>query len=484
MVDDGLVNAPVVNPLALTRHLTEWRASHDGDAAYRSLADALKRLVLDGRLPLDAKLPGERRLAEALGLSRITVTAALDRLRADGFVISRVGSGSFTALPSGAGDQRDPLHHRDGSGVIDMATAVVPASEHVHAAYAQALASLPIHLPGHGYGPVGIESLRGVIARNYEKLGLSTSPDAVVVTAGAQNALALLLRALARPGDAVVIDHPTFHHAIDAIVRAGLRPAPVALPAEGWDIDALVEAVERLRPRLIYLIAAHHNPTGRVMSAEHQATVAAAARRAGSLLIFDETLRDLGFDRPPPPPRDLGPHVVRLGSTSKSWWGGLRIGWLRASPDVVEAVVRTRASMDLGVPIIEQLAATALLAGDASPLEDRRRLLSMNEAHLRQTLNATLPDWETQRPAGGLSLWVGLPRPASEALAVSAARLGVRIAPGTRFGVGGAFQRFIRLPFTLPPVELTRAVDLLAEAWGDRGSRRTRGPRADQGVVL
>ena len=478
------MNPPVVNPLALTRQLQAWRAGHDGDIAYRGLAEALKRLVLDGRLPLDAKLPGERRLAEALGLSRITVTAALDRLRADGFIVSRVGSGSFTALPSGAAGRRDPLHHRDGSGVIDMATAVVPASEHVHAAYAQALGSLPIHLPGHGYGPVGIEGLRRIIADNYAALGLPTSADGVVVTAGAQNAFALLLRAIGRPGDAVVIDHPTFHHAIDAILRGGLKPAPVPLPAEGWDMEALTETIARVRPRLVYLIGAHHNPTGRVMTAKQEAAVADAARRAGAIVVFDETLRDLGFDRPPPPPRDLGARVVRLGSTSKSWWGGLRIGWLRAGPDVVEAVVRTRASMDLGVPIIEQLAAAALLAGDASPLEERRRLLSTQEAHLRQTLNAVLPDWTAPRPCGGLSLWVELPRPASEALAVSAGRLGVRIAPGTRFGVGGAFQHFIRLPFTLPPAELTRAVDILAQAWTAIDARRGRTPRRDEGVFL
>ena len=484
MHDDGLVAVPIVNPLALTRQLQNWRAGQHGDVAWRGLAEALKRLVLDGRLPLDARLPGERRLAEALGLSRITVTAALDRLRADGFVVSRVGSGSFTALPSDAAGRRDPLHHRDGSGVIDMATAVVPASEHVHAAYAEALGSLPIHLPGHGYGPVGIEGLRRVIADTYVALGLPTSADDIVVTAGAQNAFAVLLRAIGRPGDAVVIDHPTFHHAIDAIVRAGLRPTPVSLPLEGWDMDALSETIARVRPRLIYLIGAHHNPTGRVMTAEQETVVAAAARGAGSILIFDETLRDLGFDGPPPAPRDLGPHVVRLGSTSKSWWGGLRIGWLRAAPDVVEAVVRTRASLDLGVPIIEQLAAAALLAGDGSPLEERRRRLSIQQGHLRESLAVALPDWIAPRPCGGLSLWVELPRPASEALAVSAARLGVRIAPGTRFGVNGAFQRFVRLPFTLPTPELTRAVDILARAWTALDTRRDRASGRDQGLFL
>jgi DNA-binding transcriptional MocR family regulator len=478
------VNAPIVNPVALTRQLNEWRAAHGGDAAYRSLAEALKRLVLDGRLPLDARLPGERRLAEALGLSRITVSAALDRLRADGFVVSRVGSGSFTALPPGPAGRRDPLNHREASGVIDMATAVMPAGAHLHAAYAQALASLPAHLPGHGYGPVGIQSLRAAVAADYEAIGLATAADQIVVTAGAQNALALLLRSLARPGDAVVIDHPTFHHAIDAIVRAGLRPAPVPLPSEGWDIDALTSMIERARPRLIYLIGTHHNPTGRVMTAEQEAAIAAAAGRAGSTLILDETLRELGFDAPPPPPRDLGDHVVRLGSTSKSWWGGLRIGWFRAAPVVVEAVVRSRASMDLGVPIIEQLAAATLLTGDRAPLAERRQQMAAREAHLRGRLAAVSPDWEAHRPAGGLSLWVGLPRPASEALAEAAARLGVRIAPGTRFGVGGAFQRFIRLPFTLPEADLEQAVDRLAEAWATLDRKPSRTARRDEGVVL
>ena len=88
----------LVNPASLSRQLNGWRGP-DGEPAYRRLSEALKLLILDGRLSLNARLPGERRLAETLGVSRITVSAALDRLRADGFVVSRTGSGSFTALP-------------------------------------------------------------------------------------------------------------------------------------------------------------------------------------------------------------------------------------------------------------------------------------------------------------------------------------------------------------------------------------------------
>lgn len=466
------MSSAIVTPVALTRQLGEWRSEGGTEAAYRSLAEALKLLVLDGRLPLNARLPGERRLAETLGVSRVTVSGALDRLRSDGFVVSRTGSGSFTALPAGPGSRRDPLDHLGPSDMIDMATAVVPASERVHAAYAHALNALPVHLPGHGYGPVGTLALRRVLARHYEAAGLPTSAEGIVVTAGAQNAFALLLRALGRPGDSVVIDHPTFHHAIDAILSAGLRPVPVALSTDGWDIDALTAAIEKVRPRLVYLIGAHHNPTGRVMSAEQEMAIARSARRAGSTLIFDDTLRELGFERAPPPPRDLGPHVVRLGSTSKAWWGGLRIGWMRAGPEVVDAVIRRRASMDLGVPIIEQLAAAFLIGGDQTPLVGLRGQLAKRAIYLRQSLETALPEWEVEAPPGGLSLWVRLPRPASEELAQASMRRGVRIAPGSRFGVNGAFRRFVRLPFTLPEPDLKRAVAGLSAAWTQLDGRK------------
>lgn len=473
----------IVNLNGLSRHLGDWRSAGAEDVAYRSLADALKGLVLDGRLPLDARLPGERRLAEALGVSRITISAALDRLRADGFLTSRVGAGTYTALPFRRAERLEGLFHvAPGAGAINMSTAVLPAGAHVHAAYARALESLPPHLPGHGYDPIGLLPLRRAAAEAYDQSGLPTSPDQIVVTAGAQNGLAILLRAFGRPGDAVIIDHPTYPHAIEAIVRAGMRPVPVALTPAGWDVDGLIAAIERMRPKLVYLLGAHQNPTGHVMAAEDEAAVAAAVARVGALMIMDDTQRELWFEHAPPPPAAPGPHVVRVGSMSKTWWGGLRIGWLRAETEVADAAVRARASLDLGAAVIEQLAAAHLLAGDQTPVAERRAALNAREAALRAKLERTLPDWQTTRPTGGLSLWVALPRPVVGALVVEAQKSGVVIAPGTRFGVDGAFQRFVRLPYCLPEPELEAAVDALAEAWsriGDRPARRSKAPEPD-----
>ena len=210
-----------------------------------------------------------------------------------------------------------------------------------------------------------------------------------------------------------------------------------------------------------------------------------AVQPHGALLVLDDTLREVWFDRPPPPPADHGPHVVRLGSTSKPYWGGLRVGWLRGHSEVVEAVVRHRPSLDLGAPVMEQLAAAILLSGDPAPLQARRRLLAGREAHLHSRLVEALPEWKMRRPDGGLSLWVELPRPDSTRLALAAPDHGVRIAPGTRFGLDGAFDRFIRLPFSQSEADLDRAVTGLTAAWRslDRPPRhRTGAARTPEAV--
>ncbi|MBK1977065.1 MULTISPECIES: MocR-like transcription factor YczR [Brevundimonas] len=460
----------LVNAASLSRQLNGWRGP-DGEPAYRRLAEALKLIILDGRLSLNARLPGERRLAETLGVSRITVSAALDRLRADGFIVSRTGSGSFTALPASPASPPvtyldGPMQRVDAPGVIDMASAAMAADEQVHAAYARALEALPAHLPGPGYEPIGVEALRRVVADRYSDEGMATTAQQVVVTAGALGGLALLLRAATRPGDRAVVEHPGYPHALDALTQAGLALSPVAMTPQGWDMDGMLAAIARVRPRLIYLIGAHHNPTGHVLSAQDEADIAAAAARVGAMLVLDDSLRELWFDRPPPPPVDHGPHVARLGSTSKPYWGGLRVGWLRAHVEVIDAVVRHRPSLDLGLPVMEQLAAAMLLTGDPTPLHARRRLLARREAHLRTRLTEHLPQWRTRRPDGGLSLWVELPRPDGLRLAIAAPDHGVRIAPGMRFGINGAFDRFIRLPFSREEAELDLAVVGLAAAWG------------------
>ena len=475
-----------LGPASLIRLLGAWRGERAGPA-YRQLAEAVRLLILDGRLPLDVVLPGERELAHILEISRTTVTAAFAQLSEEGFIDRRQGAGARTRLPAGPGERGATIliSSPAAEGVLDMTSAAPPASELIHGAYAAALSLLPAFLPQHGYATLGLLEFRRAVAERYARRGLPTTADQIMITNGAQHGLALMLRLLAGPGDRVVIDHPTYPHAIDAIERAFCRPVPVGLPGDDWDVEGVSAAFRQSGARLAYLISEFQNPTGNLMSTQARSAIVQAATRAGTIVIFDETLIDLWLEGPIDPYGFDGPQesLVRLGSMGKSFWGGLRLGWIRADAQIIQALAPRRASIDLGSPLLEQLAACQLLADEGASLTSRRTLLRDRRDFLVTRMRDRLPDWTVSSPPGGLSLWAELPAPVSSALAATSERFGVRIAAGPRFGVDGAFERFVRLPFTLPPAELAEAADRLAQAYA--GLRPTQATaRASIGAVV
>ena len=486
-----------LTPGSLARLLGEWNVG--AAPAYRELADVVRLLILDGRIALDVALPSERSLAATLGISRTTVTAAYALLREQGFLSSGQGSRSRSCIPS-----QGPAHagSRDGTlrlsgapglavpdGILDLAYASLPASgEVVHRAFAAALTELPALLPGFGYDALGVGPLRDAIAARYTAAGVPTTAGQILVTSGAQHALNIVLRTLAgRSGTKVLVEHPSYPNALDAIRAAGCRPVPVAMPAAapagaarngtgrdgtgardgtgGWDIEAMESALLQQRPAMAYVVPDFHNPTGRLMPDSQRRRLVKAAAASGTVLVVDETLRELNLDGAGSTPvAAFSPAVVSLGSLSKSHWAGLRTGWIRASEPLIQRFAAARTTMDLGGPVVEQLAAAHLVNAMTEPLPARLAALRENRSTLLELLGEHLPDWEPERPDGGLSVWCRLPAPISTALAVVAPDVGIRLAAGPRFGVGGAFEQYLRLPFTLPPEQLETAVLALRSA--------------------
>jgi len=226
-------------------------------------------------------------------------------------------------------------------------------------------------------------------------------------------------------------------------------------------------AFRQTSPRFAYVIADFHNPTGRSMDPATRRALVAAALRSHTPLIIDETMVAMGLDFAPPPPVAMhdpsGRQVITLGSASKIFWGGLRVGWIRADPQTVAALGRLRTTMDMASPVVEQIAVAQLIDADVG-LGERADLLRGRRDHLLGLIERRLPHWRVESPAGGLSLWAELPRAEATALAALAESLGVRIAAGPRFGVSGAFERFLRLPFTLPEEQLAMGIERLVEA--------------------
>jgi DNA-binding transcriptional MocR family regulator len=150
---------------------------------------------------------------------------------------------------------------------------------------------------------------------------------------------------------------------------------------------------------------------------------------------------------------------------SKSFWGGLRIGWIRAERGTLATIAAVRPSIDMGTPIVEQLAAARLLHKPDDVLPERREILKNRRALLVSLLSQHIPDFQPGPGRNGMALWVQLPSPMSSALSAAASRLGLDLPSGPRFGVDGSLERFVRIPFTLPEDQLVEAVGLLAQAW-------------------
>ncbi|GAA4923808.1 GntR family transcriptional regulator [Actinomycetospora succinea] len=493
---------------SLARLLRGWReGAGPAVSAQAALAGRIATLLSDGRLAVGTRVPSERELAVALGVGRGTVAAAYQELREDGYLVRRRGSGTWTASPAtppaGSGPPNGapldgtlhvgptgyspfapmgaPQTQDGGRAVIDLAHAAPWAPmEAMSEAAARALAELPTHLTSTGYDVLGLPALREAVAARLTAQGLRTSADEVMITAGAQHAHSLVTRTLVRPGDRVLIEQPTYPGAIDLCRHASARAVPVAMvedPASGrpgWDLDALSAAMRAATPTLGYLVVDHQNPTGAVMSPETRAAVVAAAGRHGVALVVDDCLREMWLDTPVPPPLGAwagagGTPVITTGGLSKTVWGGLRIGWLRAPRTLLRRIAAARASDDISTPVLEQLVAVGLVERLDELVEASRQTLAHRRDHLRGALARALPEWRVPNPSGGFSLWVDLGVPRSSALVEAAARFGVHLAAGPRFATGGAFEQYLRLPYTLSPDALDDAVARLAEAWDSLG---------------
>lgn len=449
--------------------------------AYRGLADGLRLLVADGRVPAGTRLPSERSLTTALGVSRTTVTRAYAELKDRGYVTSRQGSGTLAALPgSPARVTGAPLTPGDApAGMLDLTCAAMSAPPGTSQAYEAAIEELPAYLDGTGYHPLGLPALREAIAQRYCERGLPTTSDQIMITAGALAGLALAGRTLLGPGDRVLMESPTYPNAIATMRAAGARPVALPMDSTGWDTESVVAALRQTAPRAAVLIPDFHNPTGALMDAAQREQVGAALTRTRTVPIIDETLAELPATpdvRMPPPMAAFAPAALTVGSSSKVYWGGVRAGWIRAPREMMPALIESRLALDLGAPVLEQLVLRHLFARRGEVVAHRQRHLAPSRDSLASALRERLPLWSFTVPLGGLALWCELPEPLSTATTVAADKRGLVLAAGPQFAVESGLERFLRLPFTQPPAMLIDAVDRLAAAWDEaQSSRSTRG---------
>ncbi|MFN2544389.1 MAG: PLP-dependent aminotransferase family protein [Actinomycetota bacterium] len=335
---------------------------------------------------------------------------------------------------------------------------------------------------GGGSGHPGLkERLVALMAEE----GVEADPDLVVVTDGAQQALDLVAKIFIDPGDEIAVEAPSYVGALSAFSAYEPRFVQVPLDDAGMVVDELEDALVRgARPKFVYTVPNFHNPAGVTMSYERREQLVALCREAGVPIIEDNPYGLLRFDGEPLPTlRSLDPgNVIYLGTLSKVFSPGVRLGWALADAGVIQRLVLVKEAADLCTSSFMQLVGEQYLTGDAW----RRNLTTLVDIYRgrRDVMLRALPqhfpaDASWTSPAGGFYVWVTLPEYFdTQAMLAAAVERRVAYVPGTAFYPDGSGQHRMRLAFCYPSeadVEegVRRLGDVLADEEQLYGSLQT-----------
>ncbi|MCD2109271.1 PLP-dependent aminotransferase family protein [Rhodococcus erythropolis] len=443
-----------------------------GSAARRwrqtELAQELRRLIESGVLGDEVQLPSERTLAAQLGCSRGTVTNAYGLLREHGLLNAQQGSG--TTVRRVGPPAPEPRWSSASVSVlpgraIDLTVAAAePLPELMNASIAAAVAD-GTWINNPGYAVRGLPELREEVVRWYVERGVPTRPEQILITSGAQQGLALTTALLAERGVRAAAEAPSYAGALALFRRARLRVSGISREPDRLDLDRLTWlAAAPQPPAFFYCATQWHNPLGGSLDLENAQKLAELTERYQLPVLCDDALVDTGPGSQPLLCA-LNSQVISVGSVSKLGWGGLRVGWVRASPQEISTLAARKAEADLATGAIDQRVAVEVMRQweairGAQLLRLQGRLQALTSA-----LEEYLPEWSYQVPAGGVALWITLPDRDSASLCRAAARHGVRLVPGLAYQVASGPDDHVRIPFTLPEGTLREAVQRLAIAW-------------------
>lgn len=438
------------------------------------LSDAVAGLIESGDLAAGDRLPAERRLASALLISRGTVTTGYRLLSESGHVQTRPGSGTVVTASAHRGRVSEGLLSsftaRDHD-TTDLSSAAPTGLRLVQEAAARAMAGDDFaRLVGtDGYDVRGLPSLREALADYYGRRGIPSTADDLMVTNGSQQALKMLADALVARGDVVLVEDPTYRGALEVFRDRHARIVPVPMEHDGPDVTEMERLVRALRPRVVYLLPIAHNPTGSVISVEKARAVARLLDETGTTLIEDGSPSDLVLTERIPP--SVGTFMtdadwMAIGSLSKLFWGGLRVGWIRTRrPGLVSTLARVKAGDDLGGSLVSQVAGAECLVRFQEAREARRAELEQGLEVATAVLRGRAPTWQWQTPSGGGGVWVELPGTDTGRFAEFGRRRGIGLVPGPVFSATGNFTGHLRIPILREAQQLEQALDRLVDLW-------------------
>jgi DNA-binding transcriptional MocR family regulator len=457
---------------------------------YERLARDLEALIREGTLRVGTRAPSIRQLCRERATSPASVVRAYELLEARGLLESRARSGFFVtgprSIPRSVVKTRRP-EHVDVSQLVFQILEGTRARENVPLGSAFPSPELfPLQQLGRHLGyvsrrlnpwstvehlPPGSLELRTQISQRYRLMGAEVSPDEIIVTAGALEALNLALQVVTAPNDIVAIEAPSFYGCLQAIEGAGRRAVEIPTdPQHGLDLRALEQTLDTVAVKACWFMTTFHNPLGVTLPAAAKEQLVAMLAARGIPLIEDDVYSELYFGRERPRITKVWDRkglVLDCGSFAKSLAPGYRLGWIAAG-QFATAVRNRKITTSLATSIPIQAAIARYLATGVYDrhLGKLRRTFATQQALLVAALERHFPkDCHWSLPEGGYQLWVQLPQGA-DALELQARALeqDVSLAPGPIFSARREFSRAIRLNYGHPWTERTEgAIRLLGK---------------------
>ena len=325
----------------------------------------------------------------------------------------------------------------------------------------------------------GEPELRAAVAADARSRGISAEPEEVLISAGALQAIDLACRVYLRPGDVVVAESPAFANALSAFRNHGARVVEVSVDGDGLDVAEAGRVLRRdgITPRMFFVVPNFQNPTGETMSDRRRDALLALAASYGAIVVEDDPyalLRYRGADIAPLAARDAAA-VVSIGSFSKTFLPGLRVGWIIADRDAIGRMAAAKQTMDsstgtLGQRIVLEFHRRGGTAAHVAKLRDMYRAKQeRGRAALAREFAGTGVRWND--PDGGFYFWVRLPRGLSARRLLDAAlEEGVAFVPGDAFAIARDHSEALRFSISGPTLEridegvrrLRRAFDRVA----------------------
>ena len=455
-----------VDITSFVRILTGWQ---DVDGRISSALEVSIAKAIDSNfLPTGAQLPPQREIAKALAVGRGTVSMAMKNLEARGYLYLVQGAGarvsSTRVRGRYSGNGRLFSLTNAPSGVIDFSTGALPASEVTVDVLANARPNLSPYLETDGYFPAGIPLLRHSLAAYLSDNGVPTKPEQLLITNGAQHATNMAIEMWLSQGDTIFCEDPTYRGALEALSLKGIKAH--AIPRAALGVSDLDKYIGGAHDEVIYCQASVHNPTGTILSEDRLAKLAESALQYRIKIIEDCCSFDLTLGISAG--RTLAERIpddnhLLIGTLSKLFWGGLRIGWIRSSENNIHMLREVRKVSDLAPPVFEQLIAVELLDKAKEARSERRKMLTEGFKRSTRLVSELLPEWEILPVDGGTSIWINTHRDATT-LASCAASVGVLLAPGSMFSPSNGFSTFLKFPIWRDEETLSRGLYKIANS--------------------